>query len=993
MIPNPTTEKLFVAIDANAIIHRAFHAYPPTLKTTKGLQVNAVYGFTVMLLEVLKKYHPEYIVCAFDTAKPTFRHTKYTEYKATRKPTDQSLVDQFPLVEQVLKAFNIPILKKEGYEADDLLGTLAKYVQSGKWSQQNLDMLIVSGDRDLLQLISDRVSICLPQGSFKTLTAYNRIKAYERYGLYPEQIIDYKGIVGDASDNIPGVKGIGEKTALELLNKYGSMNEIYKNLTDLKPRIQQILGEGIEQAEFSRDLATIETNVSMEISLEQCLMRDFKRKDVQDIFIDFEFRSLIDKIPGSVETSEQVVAQTGQLDMFSMYKSENSGVDAGSGGLQEAPRVSGEGCSSLFSTDTIPELASVGSYEFEDYSGIDWDVIKEKLKAVKDASGAYLLYQNGSLFFGFVLGERVFGGVIHKFFERGGICNGFTTLLTELSCETSLFGWEEYVSRVIAVRNNADSSIFDGASTESRVNTDSLLSFSLAVFDSQLVAHYLSSGKRDYSLSALMVDYGIGVLPQEISRSVYKDYFVALVKLSSCLKNNLLRHKTSDFMSYFGQRVNSVLEKLNIKVVSPEVVSGEEKATDFERAVVKYIEPRISVLLGQMENVGLQIDIDKLQSLKADLVKAVDKSKKEVFDSVGHEFNLNSPKQLSDVLYNELRLPQVRGGKAGMSTREGLLVELKGTHPAIESILTYRELSKMLSTYVDAFLEIIEPQVKRGETPVIRTDFKQLGTSSGRLSSTNPNLQNLPARSDWAPRFREIFVARKGKKYVSIDYSQIEFRIMAEISDDNILIGDFVNGKDIHRATASRIFGLAETEVTPAQRSAAKTVNFGILYGQTPFGLSRQLQISSSEAAKYIKDYFGTYKGVAKYIDRAGYMAEKMGYVESIFGRRRYVSGLDSQNRAIKNAAIREAINMPIQGSAADLMKLSMIGVDILIRQEYNEKVDMLLQVHDELVFEADENVADEFGKKACEVMKNIVELKVPLEVHMGIGKDLAEIK
>lgn len=958
-------EKLFIAIDGNAIIHRAFHAYPPTLSTRSGLQVNAVYGFTTMLLEVLKRFDPHYIVCTFDTGKPTFRHVQYTEYKAQRKPVDQSLVDQFPLVEEVVKAFNIPILKKDGFEADDILGTLTKYVKDGKWSGQGLKMVVVSGDRDLLQLISDDVNICLPQGNFKSLTVFNRTSTFEKFGYYPEQVIDYKGIVGDASDNIPGIKGVGDKSALDLLAKYGSFDEIYKHLSELKPKQQVLFGEGIEQAEFSRDLATIKRDVELDVTLDQCVMKDFKRKDVEDVLVKFEFRSLVGRIPQSNESLVREVEMAApQLSLFGEV------VDGGGG----ASNTGSFGKAANTGVSDTP----LGMFDgdLEGVKVLGKDIAEDELvKMLEKSSKTSLIFlsKDEMVDGGEVLALRVemdgnFDYVIVHINEENVVKLSPSCFTrgrgVSVSCETLTYNWEDYVSRVM--RNFPD---------EIETGGD-------GISDICLAAHYLSAGRRDTHFATLCFDYLGAAVPEKRSLSEVKSLFGLMDKIREKQVEQFELRK--DFLSVNFDKVQRLVE-LGV---------GGDAYSAF-----KFVENNSAVILAYMEGKGVLIDIEALAKFKKEVSEAYYKVQQEIYYLIGHEFNINSPKQLSAVLFSQLQLPMSGKGKKAGSTRESVLEELGDVHPVISKTLEYRQLSKLLTSYAESFSNIVAMTTEKDvaydghEGKVIHTDFKLTGASSGRLASLNPNLQNLPAQGDWAMQFRDIFVARKGFKLVSIDYSQIELRIMADISNDEAMIDDFKKGKDIHKATATRIFNKDEKDITKEERSRAKTINFGILYGQTPFGLSRQLKIEQKLASQYITEYFNDYPGVAKYIDRVALEAQERGYVATFLGRRRYIQGLDSKNAAVRNAAIREAINMPIQGTAADLMKIAMIQIYELIQKKYVGKAFLLLQVHDEFILEVEEGVLKEFEDEAANIMRNAVKLSVPLEVHVSDGFKMSELK
>jgi DNA polymerase-1 len=884
-----THKDRFLAIDANAIVHRAFHAYPPTLQTEDGLQVNAVYGFTVMLLSALKTFDPKYVVCSFDTHEPTFRHLEYVDYKATRKPTDQSLIDQFPLVEEILKAFNIPIIKKDGFEADDILGTIAKYVDRGKWSNENLELYILSGDRDLLQLVSDNVKVCLPSGGFKNLIDYDREKTFSYLGLYPEQLVDFKAIAGDSSDNIPGIKGIGTKTAQELLGKYGDLDNIYRNLKDVKPRYANLLTEGVEQAELSRKLAKIEQEVGLDVHLEESLMRDFDKNRVLEIFKKYAFKSLIprlDEIKGSEKGS-----YSSQLDIFST----NS----------------------------------------EEIVWSDWSEIGKKRGDCINMYIAYIGTDESATGFPYIMVRIVDkGGQKEDFLTKG---DGSTV---SADCETALYGLESIVSQTKGVQDEK-------------------------IYDIGLFSHLINSEKRSYNLKDLAFDHSSQILSEKISPTDLKKVLDSLEEIRESQLQKADNIELYEYTKYCLEQF------LNIK-------------SQYYLNILREIEIPIAKILHKMESRGIKVDIRHLESFDKALGDDIKKVEKEIYDYVGHEFNINSPKQLSDVLFNELSLPSA--GKK--STRESILQELKGMHPAVEKILEYRELSKMYTTYTTPILEM----AKEDKENSIHTDFKQTGTTSGRFSSSNPNMQNLPIQGKWAEELRKSFIAREGFKLVGMDYSQIELRIMADMSKDNLLIKDFNEGLDIHRATASRLLNKEVEEVTKKERSLGKTVNFGILFGQTAFGLASMLGIDSKEAAQYIQSYFDTYKGVEEYIRNLEKEAYKKGYVQTMFGTTRHITGLRSKNIRMLKAAQREAVNMPIQGSEADIMKLAMIKLDEMMEEEFKEEAFTLLQIHDELIFEVNEGRVVDFVKRAEDIMKNIVSLEVPLEVNSSTGNNMSEL-
>lgn len=887
-LPNNGKDR-FLAIDANAIIHRAFHAYPSTLQTEDGIQVNALYGFTVMLLSALKSFEPKYVLCSFDTHEPTFRHVEYMDYKATRAPTDQSLIDQFPLVEEILKAFNIPILKKDGFEADDILGTIAKYVSSGKWSSENLELYILSGDRDLLQLVNEKVKVCLPSGSFKNLVAYDREGTYRYLGLYPEQLVDFKAFAGDSSDNIPGVKGVGEKTTLLLLEKFGDFEGIYNNLKEIKPRYAKLLLEGVEQAELSRRLARIEQEVGLDVRLEGCLLRDFDKKKVLEMFKKYSFKSLISRLDEVKD--DKKTEQSNQLDIFS----------------SSSEQVEWSKLSEIEEEWMKASRVEVVNIE-EEESALG---VAKKMVRVVDS-----------------LGKQKDHLTKEKSSTRAP------------KCETSFYNLENTVSQF----------------------PELLPSHS---YDIGLFAHLINSERRGYSLADLAFDYSDQVLNEKIMPNDLKKVLDTVEEIRQTQKE---RANEIELYEYTRKSIERVL---NVK-------------EDYYLNVLRKVEIPITKILYKMEKKGIEVNIKGLEKLNNQLSKDISALTKEIYDTIGHEFNINSSKQLSDILFKELDLPSNRKG----STKESVLQELKGAHPVIEKVLQYRELNKVYTTYTTPILELASSSKDNS----IHTDFKQTGTSSGRFSSSNPNMQNLPLQGQWAEELRRTFVARKNHKLIAMDYSQIELRIMADMSKDSLLIEDFNNNLDIHKSTIARLLNKEIDEVTKKERSVGKTVNFGILFGQTAYGLASMLKIDVEEASGYIQSYFENYKGVEEHIRGMEKEAYKKGYVQTMLGTTRNIKGLRSKNVRMVRAAQREAINMPIQGSEADIMKLAMIKLDELIEGEFEKKAHILLQIHDELIFEVEEGVVDEFVKKAKKTMEEIVSLEVPLVVNSSVGDNMAEL-
>lgn len=892
-------KELILAIDANAIVHRAFHAYPTSLTTSTGVQDNAVYGFTAMLLQSLKQFKPKYVVCAFDTPSKTFRHAMFSEYKGHRKPVDESLNAQFPLVKEVLKAFNIPHIEKDGFEADDILGTISEWVSEGKWSSKDINMCIITGDRDLLQLVNEDVHVALPTGSFSTLSVCDREKVVERYGYYPEQVTDYKAIVGDSSDNIPGVKGVGEKTVLGLLHKYGTLDNIYKNINEIEGRYRTKLAEGVEQAYFSKELATIKKDVDISFELEDCTLSDYDEAELLEVFRKFEFRSLISKLPKS---SNFTPDSTPQLDMFNSASAE---------------------------VVVVKEVEVVESVA-EQFSNSIRAVVH-----IVDDNYAVCSYVDNS---GQISICKI--SVDNLLISMGGNLGG---------CETYLWGWEEMVSRI------------DGGLIDLFVNR--------RVVDLQLLSYTMSSGRKDYTLETILFDY----LSFKSEPTDYYRIGEALVNLVPVIMEKLIGYELSDYVvSGFEKASKSMGKKI-------------EGIVD----VVREIEMPVSIILSKMEKRGVAVDPNVLRVLKGRLEGEIKEVSESIYADIGHEVNLNSPKQLAGVIYNELNIPDSLGKRRSRSTREEVLLQMKDAHPAIPKILKYRELSKVLGTYVVPYLEMMSIT----GVDEIHTDFKQMGSSSGRFASINPNMQNIPVRGEWGDEIRKAFIPRDGFILVGADYSQIEFRVMADVSQDAVVMKDFSEGVDIHTSTASRILKKDALEITKDERSLGKTINFAILFGQTQFGLASMMDIDRNVAQGYIDEYFDTYKGVEEYISKASEDAARLGYVQSMLGRTRHVNGLTSRNFNVRSAALREAINMPIQGGEADIMKVAMIKIDELINSKYGSDVFMLLQVHDEFIFEVREGGIDDFSEDVREIMVNAVQLSVPLEVHISSGFNMSELK
>lgn len=864
--------KRLILLDSHAIIHRAYHALPP-LTSPKSEPVGAVYGFTSILLRILRELKPDYIAAAFDLPGPTFRHVAYERYKSQRPETPSDLALQFSFVREVLGAFKIPVIQKEGYEADDIIGTLAKKFKGKK----GIEVVIVTGDADTLQLVGPRVKVYSMRKGITDTVVYDEAAVRERYGLPPKKLIDFKALKGDPSDNIRGVKGIGEKTATELIREFGSIEDMYKALKkrgrpkSVSESVAQKLLEGEKDAEMSKELSTIHTNVPVELSLESA--KAYTREanaEVPRVLERFGFLSLLKRMNGSATTHTHASTQTS---IFS----------------------GNEGNTSIKKIESLR----------------DFEVISERI--AKGRGGVFLEAQNLYLV---IHGEKAVYGIAKEALSSRGAAKMFAGECTaydgkQVMKYLSAFGIETAIS-----------------------------------FDLLLAAYLTSVANRDLSRSAvLMREAGIqgGEDP-----AVFGAHFFEL--------KDVYEKKLSE------GRLREVFDVIEI--------------------------PLIPVLC-RMEERGISLDSAFLRSLSGEVSGKIKKLEKEIFSFAAEEFNINSTQQLSRILFEKLKIETKglkkteKGGK--ISTRESELEKLAGAHPIIEKILSYRELAKLESTYIDALPALVNPKTGR-----IHTTFNQTGTLTGRLSSQDPNLQNIPIMSEYGKEIRKAFVASSGFVLASFDYSQIELRVAAHMADDKKMIEAFRLGRDIHAATASEIYNIPLEKVTPAHRRAAKTLNFGILYGMGSSALSQGTGMGRDEAKKFIDEYFRDFSGIARYIQETKEFAETNGYVETLFGRRRYIPEIHSPNWQQKREAERMAVNMPIQGTATgDIVKLAMIKIDTWVREEkIEEKVRMLLQVHDELVFEIQKEFVDKAAGKIKALMEGAASLKVPLVIDVSIGQN-----
>jgi len=890
------TQKKFVIIDGNAIVHRAYHALPPM--TVKGTMVNAVYGFTSMLLKVLKDLQPDYLAVTFDVAGGTFRHKKYKEYKATRVKADQSLYDQMPLVHQIVEAFGVPIYEKQNYEADDVIGTVVTNLQSSIFS---LHSIIVTGDMDTMQLVNEKTSVYGLRKGMSDIAMYNPEEVKKKYGFGPEFVVDYKALRGDASDNIPGVPGIGEKTAVELITKVGDLEKIYKIIShlpspiskDIKSSVIEKLKKGKESAFMSKDLATLDCNVpDLDFDLEKCDVKKFDKAKLSEMLKKFEFWSLVKRVNGDDES-------------YKVHK-------------------------------VIKFIKSVSEVMVVDKNNID-----EFEKIIKDAKE-------------FACKEMVDGNVLD------GVVKGLVFVVDDKAF---------YLSNQFLSVQSVKSAFHDTNKTVIGHDLKQLVkvlyklyNFTnfINLFDTMLASYLIDSSTRAHDLRSIVQRELGETLPDSSQGGLFGiDPKTVAQELSYIMQIKKKQEKKLEKMSDAG-----LFEKIEMKLIP---------------------------VLAEMELNGIAIDSNVLNKLSKEVNTEIERLTKKICKEAKFDFNPASSQQLRDVLFDKLQLPTqgIKKGKTGYSTADAELEKLVELHPIIDLMRDYRELAKLQNTYVDVLPTLVNKNTGR-----IHTTFNQAVTTTGRLSSSEPNLQNIPIRTDLGKQIRNAFVAEEGNELVVADYSQIELRIVASLAQDERMIEIFEKGEDIHKATAAIINGVDLKDVTKEMRSAAKAVNFGVLYGMGSYGLSWRTGLTRSEAHDFIKKYFQEFSGVKKYLDQTIEFVKKEGYVETLFGRRRYIPELQSDNFQLRSAGERMAINMPIQGTAADVMKLAMIGVHENIKTlKHKNNVRLILQVHDELVLEVKKGMGDEVAGMVKEVMENVVKLRVPIDVSVGVGKRWGEIK
>ena len=838
-------------LDGNSVINRAFFGVRP-LTTREGLYTHAIYGFLNILEKVEKEEQPEAIAVAFDLHGPTFRHERYDGYKATRHGMPEELAMQMPLMKDVLRAMNIPIYECKGWEADDVIGTVGKICSNNDW-----ECVVVTGDRDSLQLIDENVHIKLviSKPGQTTYTLYTKELFEEEYGFAPKKLIDLKALMGDSSDNIPGVKGIGEKTAKGLLQKFGSLDGVYENLDDkaIKPKQRENLVAYKDDAYLSYELATIIPEAPIDFAPMDAIVQPYNKPALYELFQRLEFVKLIDK-----------------------YGLRGAAVE-------NAPKAEKK-VKSLPKVDAMPDtVGQCAAYLAGDGSlGIAWEEGVCVLPPMEVQMGGISL-----------AGKKL---VMHD-------CKNTMHRLDEMG-----------------------------------------LAFGECVFDTALAAYDLNPSQSEYPVSKLATNFlGTSVEDEDAAGCAE-----ALWNLRSVLEAELEKNGMT--------------------------------------ALYRDIELPLCTVLYRMENRGIAIDRELLIQFGEMLTQRIEEAEKLIYSYSDGPFKINSTKQLGELLFEKLCLPPIKKTKTGYSTNADVLEKLKNQHPIIPAIMDYRMLTKLKSTYAEGLLKVI------CEDGRIRTTFENLVTATGRLSSKEPNLQNIPVRTDLGAEIRKMFVPKPGCVLVDADYSQIELRVLAHIAGDKVMCDAFTNGLDIHTATASQVFGVPMEEVTSLQRRHAKAVNFGIVYGISEFSLAEDIGVSRWEAKEYIDNYKATYYGIKKYMEDVVVSARELGYTETMFGRKRYIPELKASNFNVRSGAERIALNTPIQGTAADLIKLAMIRVENALNENYPE-AELLLQVHDELIVECPEEIAPQVAALISREMEGIAELNVPLLAEAKFGKSWYDAK
>lgn len=879
--------KTLVIIDGNSIINRAFYALPE-MSNKEGLKTNAIYGFTNMLLKIIDTYNPTHISVAFDRKAPTFRHIEFKEYKAGRKKMPDELREQFEPLKDLLDKFNIHRLEIDGYEADDIIGTVSKIAEDNGFK-----VYIVTGDKDAIQLASNKTTTLITKKGVGEVEEYDYDSVIEKYEMTPTQFIDLKGLMGDKSDNIPGVPGIGEKTGIKLIKEFSSIEGIFDNIDSIKGSTKKKLEENKELAIMSKKLATIIRDVPVEFNLEELEYGNYNTKDILDVFKYLGFTSLIPRI-GNLDESEEIVNEA------NVEISKLEDIDEFINKVKENNEL------------IIKTVTREGN------------ILDKRIKYIflsLDGKKIYYVEENS----------------IHKL-EYIFTSNEIKKLGYNLK--------DDYIA---------------------------LKPYSIKlenIYFDITIAEYLidSMSSTSYECSAIAMKY-----------------LTKKVKTKEELLGKGVKAKKYQDLSFeeLSSHISQIID--TVKSVMP-IMEENLKESNMD-GLLYHVEMPLVEVLADMEYEGVKVDKEKLNELGSQFKEIIKKLESEIYEISGEEFNINSPKQLGVILFEKLGLPVIKKTKTGYSTNAEVLDKLKDQSPIIDKIIEYRQIVKLNSTYVEGLLSIINPIDGR-----IHSSFNQTITTTGRISSTEPNLQNIPVKLEMGRNIRKVFISDKECKLVDADYSQVELRVLAHMSQDETMIDAFKHNEDIHTKTASQVFNVSMDEVTSKQRSDAKAVNFGIVYGKSDFGLSEDLNIPVKQAKEYIENYFNKYNKIKEFMDNIIEDASSNGYVTTILNRRRYIPEIKSSNFMLRNAGKRAAMNAPIQGSAADIIKIAMINVYKKL-EENNLKSKLILQVHDELIVEAVDSEIDIVKKIVKDEMENAVCLDVNLDVDLNIGDSWYDTK
>lgn len=880
--------KKLILLDGNSLLNRAYFALPP-LMNKDGLYTNAIYGFCMMLYKIIDDYKPTHMSVAFDLKAPTFRHVEFEGYKAQRKGMPEELRMQLEPMKEILDAMGIDRTEIPGFEADDIIGTLSK-----QGEEHNFEVIIVTGDKDALQLASEKTTILITKKGLTELDIYNTKEVIDKYSLTPLQFIDLKGLMGDQSDNIPGVAGIGEKTGIKLLTEFGSIENVFENLDNIKGSTKTKLEASKEIAMLSKKLATIIRNIPIDFSEEELILNKQDNRKLMELFSKFELKRLLNKIDkvGEVDTLESNIKKK----EINILKEEYNLLDLSD--LKEGSSIS---IKTIFEKGHMNDNRLVGVYV---KSGVNYYYCNEnEIEKLKN-----IIVNINPIVSGFMLKDDI------------NILSAYDIKLSNIDFDLAI---AEYLL-------DPSSSTYFPSSIASKYIQEKI----------EDIENILGKGKKEIS-------------PIFADRKILDKYYCDILTLIDATKKEVLE----------------LLKELGM----------------FD--LFTNVEMKLMPVLANMEQEGILLDKNILLTLKDKYEEMLNNYETCIYEFAGEKFNINSPKQLGIILFEKLGLKHGKKTKQGYSTNIEVLEYLKNDHPIIECIIGYRKITKLQSTYVEGLLNLISFENIR-----VHTTFNQTITTTGRISSTEPNLQNIPVRTAEGRELRKVFIAKEGYTLIDADYSQIELRVLAHMADDEKMIAAFSDNIDIHTKTASEVFGVSVDNVTKEMRSAAKAVNFGIVYGISDFGLSNNLGISVKEAKTYITDYLKNYPKIKIYLDEMVKMATDNGYSTTILGRRRYIPELKSNNGMIKKFGSRLAMNTPIQGSAADIIKLAMVAVyNFLETENYDAK--LILQIHDELIIEAKEEIASELATKIDMIMENVCKLSVSLKTDVEIGKSWFDTK